>query len=550
MDRCSCESQRHTCECSEHSNQRRRHSDVTQYQQSPTGISFQYKPLDRSKGAIRLVRVFPLHDGNTIQCQIIRAQILTTEYVAISYVWGSDNGQRTISLNGQQLTVRPNLFSFLRHAAEHRFDSLFWIDAICINQSDVEEKNGHVRHMGAIYANATKVIAWLADKSSVPSLAMCREPPRQWLCCDQHDRPRPTTRHYLQCDWKVPASLSWELVRHEYWSRLWIAQELGLAKRVDILWKGRFYSWSRLKCHLGHHIYRKGTPKRQSEARSKAFMRNLNYIAKLPIARYLKFVGSGPLGNLVPQFANHKCQIGHDHVFGLLSMARDGNSFEPDYRESCVSLLFRIMTFCYSNPVAAFTRKLGSALGLEPQAKGIPVEIIGHPKLDTGPYDVSHLCYQLADYDCQVEETDVIVRLPDTYLNFLFRPLRKNEDATHVSLRLVSRVNMVSKLVEKSVGRFGSGRPGQWKRDPEVVFEGATESMRKAVLTIELETKEARFFGDWQTVLSIFEISETQGAQGRLESRIRKWIQNPQLSHDKPMDFHSLALDTHSFIMR
>ena len=130
---------------------------------------------------------------------------------------------------------------------------------------------------------------------------------------------------------------------------------------------------------------------------------------------------------------------------------------------------------------------------------------------------------------CYGEGTDVIVRLADTYLNFLFRPHNKQEGMSVVLFKLVSRVNMTSTLVERSAGRFGSGRAGQWKRKPEAVLESAIQSMHKAALAVNLETKEARLFCDWQAVLSVFEASETQAAQGRLESRIRTWVCGPQV---------------------
>lgn len=102
-----------------------------------------------------------------------------------------------------------------------------------------------------------------------------------------------------------------------------------------------------------------------------ALVVNLEFIRNLPIARYSKRVEAEPLGNLVARFALHDCQVGHDHAYALLSLASDGGTCEPDYNESCISLLLRLMTFCYSHPIVTLISKIGSALGLNPIFKGI-----------------------------------------------------------------------------------------------------------------------------------------------------------------------------------
>lgn len=370
------------------------------------------------------------------------------------------------------------------------------------------------------------------------STTIHRDAPLEWLCCDRTEHTRPGAEHQKYCDWKVPAAWSWELVRHEYWSRLWIVQELGLAKRVDILWKGRFYDWSRMKNHLNFHMHRRAMSKGQTDAHSRKFSRNLSYIAKLPIARYLRFIGSGPLGNLVPQFADHGCQIGHDHVFGLLSLARDGSNFEPDYRESNVSLLFRLMNFCYDNPVAAFTKKIGTALDLDPHHSGISVTVIGRPQPNVTSDPIQHIQYHFTDtIDTEIREEDIVVRLADTYLNILFRPLNPT-DVAPCLFTPFARVSLTSTLVENAARRFGPSRSNaQWKRDQNVVLEQAVKQIHRATLKIDPESREPRLFCDWQTILAIFEASETDAAQGRLESRIRRWIAKPPDLIDHPKTF-------------
>ncbi|KAF1997475.1 heterokaryon incompatibility, partial [Amniculicola lignicola CBS 123094] len=84
-------------------------------------------------------------------------------YYCLSYCWGDYNPtqDKNILVNGKQFLVRANLWDFLDVARRKYPDRLFWIDAICINQSDNDEKGREVKRMGEIFSNATGVVVWL-----------------------------------------------------------------------------------------------------------------------------------------------------------------------------------------------------------------------------------------------------------------------------------------------------------------------------------------------------------------------------------------------------
>lgn len=483
--------------------------------------SFHYKPLDRSAGAVRLIKIFPPCRNGLVRCRIERHHISTVRYVAVSYVWGAEDANCKILLNGRVLKVRPNLLAFLRHIARTGYftDTLFWIDAICINQEDAFEKNHQVSHMGAIYSQASKAISWLGNGSSHRCLGL--DPPGPWICCGNflHDQ-NATIPH--RCGWQVPNNSSWNFLRHEYWGRLWVAQELGLARQVDVLWKGRFYSWSRIKDALWENV--KSIRETQSRPAPgwKCLEDNVRYLHGLPVARYLKSARSAPLGTLVSQFLSHECRVGHDHAFALLSMASDGDKFEPDYNESHISLMLRLMNFCYKSPTATFTAKVGSALGLDPEVAGVPVEFTGHPN-PCGTVGDALTFFRLADViQGDIESTDLLIQLPDTHLFILFR---KNgiESSQHVYSPL-ARVNAVSIRVEQAKKRFASKRRAQ--TTPSLRSMALFEFPAWSSVTLQKNSSTNRFnlYGNWKAMLSIFEYSSTMSARGRLESRVREWI--------------------------
>lgn len=90
-------------------------------------------------------------------------------YQAISYTWGEQpHKYRTISLNSQSLQITQNAFWCLHFICKHyrRWEYL-WIDAVCIDQSNVLERNEQVQRMDQIYPKARLVLAWLGSDHDI-----------------------------------------------------------------------------------------------------------------------------------------------------------------------------------------------------------------------------------------------------------------------------------------------------------------------------------------------------------------------------------------------
>ncbi len=118
---------------------------------------------------IRLLQLTPDKDETApIHCQLLDYPLCespkgTHLCEALSYVWGSPSKPRLIYINGNgHLPVTENLYAAhvrLRDGFLPRL--VVWIDAVCIHQGDIEERNHQVWMMAKIYAYATRVIVWL-----------------------------------------------------------------------------------------------------------------------------------------------------------------------------------------------------------------------------------------------------------------------------------------------------------------------------------------------------------------------------------------------------
>lgn len=136
--------------------------------------SFRYLPLDPQTASIRLVRLFR---GNTLEvvCELFHASLSgpeATSYEALSYTWGCTELVECIELNSKKLHVTENLHAVLQCLRYHDKDRILWIDAICINQEDLEERSQQVRQMGAIFRSASQVIFWPGKPTVEISLLM------------------------------------------------------------------------------------------------------------------------------------------------------------------------------------------------------------------------------------------------------------------------------------------------------------------------------------------------------------------------------------------
>jgi hypothetical protein len=117
-----------------------------------------------------------------------------------------------------------------------KFDT-YWIDAICIDQTSVLERNHQVQMMREIYCNAESVYVWLGeeDKAAHSDAAMVYLEKR-----DAFEAATIRTKTFWTPQ-QAKAVLS--LCQRPYWTRIWIVQELLLSRRVILLCGSRTIPW-------------------------------------------------------------------------------------------------------------------------------------------------------------------------------------------------------------------------------------------------------------------------------------------------------------------
>lgn len=154
-------------------------------------------------------------------------------YEALSYVWGDLFDPQSITLNGHPFYVTSALNTALLHLRSRTEERRFWVDALCINQADVEERNEQVRMMGRIYAGARRVLVWLGAPEEDGRDEEAFEALRgvvQWKGLGVEAR-------------KMEELFGWffGVMERPWFRRMWIMQELALASQEVRVGCGRWW---------------------------------------------------------------------------------------------------------------------------------------------------------------------------------------------------------------------------------------------------------------------------------------------------------------------
>ncbi|KAH8645843.1 heterokaryon incompatibility protein-domain-containing protein [Xylariales sp. PMI_506] len=126
-----------------------------------------YGPLEDGPDMpyFRLLTLHAAHNStDPLHCTVSKQSLASCgDYEALSYCWGDAAGRLPIYCNNEQFAVTRNLEAALRHLRNKEDDRCLWIDAVCINQDDMEERNSQVLLMRSIYRSASKVVVWLGE---------------------------------------------------------------------------------------------------------------------------------------------------------------------------------------------------------------------------------------------------------------------------------------------------------------------------------------------------------------------------------------------------
>ncbi|KAK8023849.1 hypothetical protein PG993_011915 [Apiospora rasikravindrae] len=184
-------------------------------------------PYEDLTGAssMRLLELLPSPNRTSpVEGRLVHSDIThQPQYEALSYVWGDPAMECSVSMDGHPVSITQNLHSALIHLRHEVDVRKLWVDALCINQSNISERNQQVGIMGDIYRRANQVLVWLGEAADDSHLVFTRIREVQ----DSFINEAQSTEQERRA-WKA-------LITRPWFFRTWVIQEVALNSQKTIM---------------------------------------------------------------------------------------------------------------------------------------------------------------------------------------------------------------------------------------------------------------------------------------------------------------------------
>lgn len=289
------------------------------------------------------------------------------DFSTLSYTWGSRDDLRPILLNGTRVLIGANLEAALRVLREQddfRGGLKLWVDAICLNQEDLDEKARLLPYMQHFYRISSKVVVWLGPDDSLQPLTTVRSflkehvPASVLATLSMLAASKAAIRIPKPVDFVahvLPALLN--IMNRPYWMRLWIMQEITTTAYRKDVYLGRD-KISMAELGILFSIYAMVISRRDGYATDDVDERTVNamsgtvgHILSLlgqdEVYASSKGFGSDNTGILVGDWTNYIYLGGltevsdeRDRVYGLLGLMQPWivEHIKPDYKKSAAQV--------------------------------------------------------------------------------------------------------------------------------------------------------------------------------------------------------------------
>ena len=337
--------------------------------------TYQHAPLDHSRD-FRLVRIGTEATRTvepSITCEFFHHYIDDApSYSTLSYTWeipGLDKEQLAICPNGMTLTIQPNLAAWIRTHGIFLANQghLFWIDQLCIDQTNAKERGQQVLLMKEIYAKSSKLFVWLGPGSEESTLALETMNRAGKFFHELFQKPSHylvSPREYYDRGFPMPDTAAWGAVysifKKPYFSRVWVQQEIVVSKFYEIAlqcgvvsmpWIGlenTAYALVNAKSVMDAKVY----DDTATSGLQGSLMRQVPS-AMSGVAGLERFRAANPdsvnrtLYNLLKTFRGYQATDPRDMIFALVGMQYDSqdSALVPDYGRTTEELYTSVAYF-------------------------------------------------------------------------------------------------------------------------------------------------------------------------------------------------------------
>ena len=311
--------------------------------------AFPYTPL-RQDSELRLLVVWPHRHGedeNSIRCGLVRCCLDDhVEYEAISYTWADENGDASkkcaVLIDDEPFQVTASCEAVLKRARHRSTLRLLWIDAVCINQDDVDERGHQVRLMPEIYSHAKRVLVFPGEASEEDSLGLYHLPSIKidgWKWGDDS----PDSKSKMQI-WKSAQRAARHLFSRRYFTRVWILQEIALAMDPVVIYGRYEIPWVKLRDQIFKSLEYFAGKSVHTYNFNMPLLPPTQPLPKVLTIRTSTILGPRDLLFVLDKARNSQAQDPRDKVFALFGMIQFASSlgYVADYNETVEEAYTRV----------------------------------------------------------------------------------------------------------------------------------------------------------------------------------------------------------------
>lgn len=207
-----------------------------------------------AENEIRILELLPSPDGEApITCDV-RVAPLSAEldYEALSYCWGDQTIKETIIVSGREVTITRSLYHAIRQLRLPEKKRALWIDQLCVDQWNLEEKAQQVQLMRSIYKFCHTCLVWLGDiQQGIPladaeaATEIVRYMAAATTATDSNSLPIPASLSESQSAFdNVMSALQTAIVGcNPWWGRIWTVQEAAIPIALVLHWGPLTLPW-------------------------------------------------------------------------------------------------------------------------------------------------------------------------------------------------------------------------------------------------------------------------------------------------------------------
>lgn len=297
-----------------------------------------YRALE-TPTTIRLLDLHPGHEADSISCSLRHCDLdYNPDYEAISYVWGEPVFSVDIECGGKAVYITPGLQQVLKRVRRVDAKRTIWVDGLCINQKDDIERSTQVQLMRQIYSNANRVLVWLGpdtNSAAADAFSLCRAVSDAFVT-DILSNPERSDKLLISADDTRWLSLQ-SLVGCTWWTRVWVLQELRLARVASILWGPEEIDWSHIQ-HTSKHLQCIAFPRYPTGVSPLQFTLVNFFVSGYPgqivqtdtVDRHNDY----SIITLLRGGTKLSCSDDRDRIYGILGVTDERDQIVPDYTKT------------------------------------------------------------------------------------------------------------------------------------------------------------------------------------------------------------------------